>query len=273
MTTIRAAIATDLVISPFGADGADMLDVARCAEQAGFDGVWTLDHFSGTMLDRPWSRELFTVLGGFAAVTSSIRVGSLVANMVNRHPSLLASATATLQSMSAGRAVLGVGSGAAPGSRFAGEQDAIDRELGDGPARRRQLIETIEMVRAIWSGRADHQGEFWSLSGLDGVVGPEPLVPIIIGASGPKTVEVACRHADGVNIRVGPGCHDRIAQARALTASKPFEVSINDFLEPDHPTGGEVEHWVEAGVDRRALTVKPPFDLAGLAALGRRLNR
>ncbi|MEL7157347.1 MAG: LLM class flavin-dependent oxidoreductase, partial [Actinomycetota bacterium] len=225
------AVATDLVVSPFGADAARMLDVARCAEDAGFDGVWTLDHFSGAMLDRPWSRETFTVLGGFAAVTSSIRVGALVVNMVNRHPSLLASAAATLQSMTGGRAVLGIGSGAAPGSRFAGEQDAIGRPLGDGPARRRQLIETIDLVRGIWAGRVEHDGEFWSIPGLEAVVGPEPMVPLIVGASGPKTVALACRHADGVNIRVGAGCQHRIEEARELTAGTRFEVSINDFLD------------------------------------------
>jgi alkanesulfonate monooxygenase SsuD/methylene tetrahydromethanopterin reductase-like flavin-dependent oxidoreductase (luciferase family) len=134
----RDNIATDIVLSPFGADAAAMVDAARCLDESGFDGVWTLDHFSGSMLDRPWSREPFTVLGAMAAVTSELRVGPLVANMVNRHPALLASAASTLQSIAGGRSVLGLGSGAARGSRFAAEQDAIGRVPGPVEERRRQ---------------------------------------------------------------------------------------------------------------------------------------
>ncbi|MEL7210078.1 MAG: hypothetical protein AAGK32_17915, partial [Actinomycetota bacterium] len=70
----------------------------------------------------------------------------------------------------------------------------------------------------------------------------------------------------------GAGCQHRIEEARELTAGTRFEVSINDFLDLDHPTGGELEPWVEAGVDRRALTITPPFDLERLAAIGRRLR-
>ncbi|MEM7287882.1 MAG: LLM class flavin-dependent oxidoreductase [Actinomycetota bacterium] len=270
--SIRDAIATDLVVSPLGADAAEMLDVARCAEDCGFDGVWTLDHFSGTMLDRPWSRELFTLLGGFAVATSEIRIGSLVANMVNRHPSLLASAASTLQSMSGGRVVLGIGSGAAPGSRFASEQDAIGRDLGDSASRRRRLRETIEVVRLLWDGGTHHEGEFVVLEGLDGVIGPESIPPIIVGASGPLTIEVACAVADGVNIRVSEQTPDLIAHAASLAAGAPFEISIHDSLLLDSPTGGAVEPWVAAGVARRTLTVSPPFDLDAIAAIGANLN-
>lgn len=270
--SIRDHIATDLVISPLGADAREMVDVARCAEDAGYDGVWTLDHFSGTMLDRPWSRDLFALLGGFAVATSEIRVGSLVANMVNRHPSLLASAASTLQSMTGGRAVLGIGSGAAPGSRFATEQDAVGRELGDGASRRQQLRETIESVRTIWAGPADFDGEFVQLDALDGVVGPEPIPPIVIGASGPLTIGLACEIADGVNIRVTDRTDELVAHARTASDGRPFEISIHDSLLLDEPTGGDVDSWVDAGVHRRTLTVVPPFDLDAIAAIGRRLN-
>ncbi len=112
-------LTTDLLLSPFGADGPEMVEAARVTEQAGYGGVWTLDHFSGSMVQRPWSREPFTILGAIATATSRIRIGPLVANVVNRHPALLTSAAATLQSLSGGRAVLGLGAGAAPGATFA----------------------------------------------------------------------------------------------------------------------------------------------------------
>lgn len=275
---VRDQIATDLVLSPFAADGGEMVDVARFADELGFDGVWTLDHFSGSMLGRPWSRDPFTLLGGFAAVTDRARVGPLVANMVNRHPALLASAASTLQSIAGGRAVLGLGSGAAPGSRFAGEQEALGRVLHNGSARRRYLIETIEVVRLIWAGGGDFDGEFVKLSGLDGIVGPEPLVPIIIGASGRLTVELACEHADGLNLRVTPAAEELVAFARAATAGRTtsagasFEISIHEDLDAGHPLGGEVDRWIELGVDRRTLVVKQPVDRDALEAFANRLR-
>lgn len=270
--TVRTTIATDLVISPLGASAPAMIDVARCAEESGFDGVWTLDHFSGAMLDRPWSHEPFTVLGAMAAVTHTIRVGPLVANMRNRHPAILASATASLQSLSGGRAVLGVGSGAAPGSRFAGEQEAIGRLLGSGAERREYLTETIAIVRRLFAGGGDHDGVHLHMRNLTGVVEPVPLPPIVVGASGPRTVELACRHADGVNIRVTPQTADLLRVANDLRGVAEFETSVWTELDPTHPLGGGVDEWVDLGVNRRTLAVAPPFDLPAISAMGARLN-
>jgi alkanesulfonate monooxygenase SsuD/methylene tetrahydromethanopterin reductase-like flavin-dependent oxidoreductase (luciferase family) len=271
--SIADSVATDLVISPFGADAAEMVEVARCAEESGFGGVWTVDHFSGAMLGHGWSREAFTVLGAVAAVTERVRVGPLVANVVNRHPALLTSAIATLQSLSGGRGVLGLGSGAAPGSRFAQEHEAIGRVLGDAASRRDRLVETIEALRLLWDGRGDYDGRFVTLRSLEGVVGPEREVPVIVGAGGEATTRIACERADGVNLRVGPQTNELVALARSLTAGREFEISVHDFLDPEDPLGGPVEVWVEAGVDRRTLALGPPFDLDSIRGLGDRLNR
>ncbi len=271
--SVRADIATDLVVSPFGAAATEMVDVARCAEESGFDGVHALDHFSGAMLGHPWSREPFTVLGAMAVVTDSIRLGPLVANVVNRHVALLASAASTLQSLAGGRVVLGLGTGAAPGSRFAGEHDAIGRRLLDGAGRRRFLGETIDAIGLLWSGGGHQAGEFLAIAGLHGVVGPEPRPPLIVGASGPRTVELACDRAEGVNIRVGEATGALVALARSRTAGRPFEISVHDFADLSHSSGGEAEKWADTGVQRRTLAVSAPFDLRAIAALGDRLNR
>jgi alkanesulfonate monooxygenase SsuD/methylene tetrahydromethanopterin reductase-like flavin-dependent oxidoreductase (luciferase family) len=268
----RDNIATDIVLSPFGADAAAMVDAARCLDESGFDGVWTLDHFSGSMLDRPWSREPFTVLGAMAAVTSELRVGPLVANMVNRHPALLASAASTLQSIAGGRSVLGLGSGAARGSRFAAEQDAIGRVPGPVEERRRHLVETIEAVRLLWGGGGVYNGTYIEIDELHGVVGPEAIPPIIVGASGPQTVGLACEHADGVNIRVTDRTPELVHAAVQTTSGSPFEIAIYDDLDVGHPHGGAVDAWIESGVTRRTLMMSPPFDLVAIAALGDRLN-
>lgn len=265
-------LTTDLLLSPFGADGPELVEAARATEQAGYGGVWTVDHFSGSMVERPWSREPFTILGAMATATSRIRIGPLVANVVNRHPALLTSAAATLQSVSRGRGVLGLGAGAAPGATFAGEHEAIGRDLGDVAARRRRLVETIEVMKLIWRGGGDHRGEFFTLSALEAVVGDEPLPPIVIGAGSAGTVEVAAAQADGVNILIRPGWQDLVRLARDMAPDRRFEISVYDMIDLDHPTGGETEAMVELDVDCRVLSVRAPFPSARLDAIADRLR-
>ena len=265
-------LTTDLLLSPFGADGPEMVEAATVTEQAGYGGVWTLDHFSGSMVQRPWSREPFTILGAMATATSRIRIGPLVANVVNRHPALLTSAAATLQSLSGGRGVLGLGAGAAPGATFAGEHEAIGRDLGDLDGRRRRLAETIEVMRLIWSGGGDHQGEFFTLRALEAVVGDEAPPPIVIGAGSTGTVELAAAHADGVNILIRRGWQDLVRLARDVAPDRRFEISVYDIVDLDHPTGGDTEAMVDLAVDRRVLAVRAPFPSARLDAIADRLR-
>ena len=228
----------DLVISPFGATATDMIEVAHYAEELGFGGVWTYDHMTGSMLGRGASHDAFTILGAMAAVTERVRIGPLVANMVNRHPMQLAVAMVTLQSLSAGRAVLGIGAGASPGSRFATEQEAIGRRLLPGPQRRRQLVETIGVVRGLWHGCDRHVGEFFTVDESE-PLGSHGDLPIIVGASGPETVALAAKHADGVNLAVGPDRLDgllSLIDSSALPAG--FEISTHSPADLAHPTGG-----------------------------------
>lgn len=270
--SIRDSIATDVVVSPFGADAGELTDVARCIESAGFDGFGTFDHFSGSMVSRAWSRELFTILGAAAATTERMRVGPLVANMVNRHPVMLASAMSTLQSLSGGRAFLGLGGGAAPGSRFAAEHSGIGRRLLPGPDRLRYLGETIEVVRLVWSGGGSFEGEFFTLDDVSAVVGPEEVVPIIVGAGGLSTAEFACGHADGVNLLAWSATPELAERTLEMAPARPFEISIHDDADLGHPLGGDVARLVELGVSRRTIAIAAPFDLEALELIGMRLN-
>ncbi len=260
----------DVVVSPFGASAQDMVEVARCAEDGGFDGVWTYDHMTGTMLDRGRSHDAFAVLGAMAAATASVRLGPLVANMMNRHPVQLAVAMATLQSLSDGRAVLGIGAGAAPGSRFAREHEAIGTAPLDGGARRRRLVETIAVVRRLWAGQSEFRGEFFRIGGLDFGLDEPSAPPIIVGAGSRPTVELAVRHADGVNLRVDRRLPELLA-AIGRTTDADFETSIHVPIDLDHRTGGALPAGATDGVARRVLAVSAPFDLARLIRLGSQL--
>ena len=153
---------------------------ARLAEEQGFDYIGIPDSQS------LW-RELYLSLSVVANNTSRARIGPTVTNALTRHPAVAASAIATLNEISGGRAFLGIGSG-----------DSAILNLGLRPARLAELQEYIEALRAILSGDSyDYQGRSihvqWS----------EKPVPIIMSAEGPKTLAIAGGIADAVIIHSG----------------------------------------------------------------------
>lgn len=267
-------LSTDLVISPFGASANEIIEVAKCADESGFNGVWVLDHFSGKVVNRNWSHEPFTILGAIAAVTDRLNVGPLVANMVNRNPVLLASSFSSLQSLANGRAVLGLGTGAPPGTKFALEQEMIGRELeAEGSKRLKRLAETITSLRSIWKGDAVFQGDYFAFNDLESVVQPETDLQIIVGANGKAMIDFAAQYADGVNIRVGPSIKNLIHLAVSSSSNAEFEISVHEDFDYSHPYGGEFEKWIQWGVHRRACMVNAPFDLHRIAEIGQRLSK
>ena len=256
-----AGVLIDLAINPFDASVPHMVALARAAEARGVGCVWVADHFSGAVVGRSWSRDPFVCLGAIAATTDRVEVGVLVANVVNRHPAQLASAANSLQSMAPGRVRLGVGSGAAPGSRFAVEHEAIGTSLSELDVRRRRLAASIEALRAIWSGDedvvAEEVVEEVGFSGLTSVVDSSRCPPMIVGASSWPTVEVALRLADGVNLRRTDQLVellDRIGRRRP----DGFEVSVLDGFDDVAGDPGRVDEYVAAGVDRLVLGTSPP---------------
>lgn len=265
-------IATDLVLSPFGASATELVEAAKCADESGFNGIWVLDHFSGKLVGKGWSHEPFTVLGAIANSTKKVSVGPLVANMINRNPVLLASSFSSLQSLAAGRAVLGLGTGAPPGSKFALEQEMIGRRLEEkGVSRRERLIETINALRSIWNGDTNFEGNHFSYEDLESVIMPNTPLRIIVGANGRRMIELASNHADGVNIRVGPSIKELIHLATELAPSADFEISIHEDFDYSHPFGGDFEKWVQMGVTKRACMVNAPFDMEAISAIGARI--
>jgi alkanesulfonate monooxygenase SsuD/methylene tetrahydromethanopterin reductase-like flavin-dependent oxidoreductase (luciferase family) len=243
-------VLTDLVINPFGAHLADMLAVARAADAADIGAVWVTDHFSGNVVDAPWSRDPFVCLGAIAAVTEHVDLGLLVANVTNRHAVQLASGINSLQSLAPGRVRLGVGSGAAPDSRFSLEHDMVGKKLGDPATRLAMLNDTIGQLRRIW--RAD---------GYSAVTDGAPMPSVIVGASSWATIEVAIELADGVNIRRTARLPDQLERLAAADLPDGFEVSVLDFFAPGDDLGVSPSDLVEAGVDRHIVTMWPGRDL------------
>ena len=254
----------DIQFNQGAADWSRMRELVLAAEEAGFGTLWNLDHFSGAKFENTSMYECFSTLGAWAAVTSTIGLGSLVANVTNRSAGLLAVSAATIQNISGGRFVLGLGAGAAPGSTWGAEQEALGIELLPTMAERHShLAAVVSEMRAILSPERDERfGGFPSLA--------EP-VSTIVGVNSGALARYAGRECDGVNVSFWhPRRAEFAAVARDAAGDKPFDVSVWDFFapelcDPDHPTNRGYEG---AGMNRIILLVKgspEPETIAGCA--------
>src|SRR6187549_1257235 len=131
-----AAMQVDLLFDPFGGRWEDLRDAAAHAEEAGFDGIWLYDHLAGSAHRAPHVLECWTVLSALATAVPQLAIGPLVLNVANRDAGTLAVMAATLQEVSGGRLLLGVGAGGGAGTPYAAEQRAMGRPVAGDAARR-----------------------------------------------------------------------------------------------------------------------------------------
>lgn len=176
----------------------DFQDAASHAAQTGWDGVWAADHFMPAVAPtgRPML-ECFTVLSALAATVPRLRIGSLVAGNTYRHPAVLANMVATLDQVSGGRVILGLGAGWQEN-----EHAAYGIEFFDVPGRLARLEEACAVVRTLLDDpKANFQGRFYTLT--DAPAEPKPVqarLPLLIGGGGERvTLRIAARWADEWN--------------------------------------------------------------------------
>jgi F420-dependent oxidoreductase-like protein len=178
---------------------ADVLEIARHAEAIGFDGFWYADHFmpDGEATRVPFS-ESWTTLAGIAAAVPRIRIGPLVTGNTYRHPAVLAKMAATVDHLSGGRLVLGLG---------AGWQENEHRQYGipfyTVRERLERLSEAAELIQLLFANETTTwKGKHYALE--NAVLEPKPVqkpLPILIGGGGEKvTLRIAARFADEWNV-------------------------------------------------------------------------
>jgi alkanesulfonate monooxygenase SsuD/methylene tetrahydromethanopterin reductase-like flavin-dependent oxidoreductase (luciferase family) len=181
------------------AEWADFRDSAIAAEKAGWDSVWTWDHLLAIF--GPWEQPIlegWMVLAGVAPLTSRVRLGLMVGANTFRNPGHTAKLSTTLDHLSAGRAILGIG-----GAWFEREHEAFGIPFGTSPGwRLDRLEEAVPLMRRLLDGElVTHHGEAYDM--VDALCEPRPIqrrLPILVGGSGPrKTLRTVARHADGWN--------------------------------------------------------------------------
>jgi alkanesulfonate monooxygenase SsuD/methylene tetrahydromethanopterin reductase-like flavin-dependent oxidoreductase (luciferase family) len=243
---------TDVLVDPFGTSWSGLLDTARAAVESGFEGVWTWDHLSGEVHGTGHVLECWTTLTALATSLPDVVVGPLVLNVGSRHPGVLAQMAATLQEVSGGRLLLGLGAGGGAATPYVREQQALGMPRLADPVRRRQVEEVAGVLRQMWTGAIEPTTtEHLAFGGGGGFLRPDPPPPLVVAGFGPKMAEVAGRVGDGFNAPANSARLEELCQvartAHAAAGGDPDRYLVTAFAPM-------ARRWCEAGSpDRRRL--------------------
>jgi F420-dependent oxidoreductase-like protein len=236
------------------------------------DHAWLWDHMLPLGGD-PWGAclENWTLLGALAAQTSRLRIGHLVTSNLYRSPPVLAKMATTVDIISGGRLVLGIGAGwSSP------EQDAYGAPRLSAGERIGRLAEACQIIRRAWTEPVfDFHGRYYQLRGVHAEPKPVqvPHPPILIGGKGERrTLRVVAEHADIWNFSASRD--DAVGEFRRLNGvldahcraigRDPGTIrrSVQLFPEPDDlgRTRELVAELVDGGADHVVLNLLPPFD-------------
>ena len=218
---------------------------AREAESAGFDSVFVMDHFYQLPMlgspDQPML-EAYTALGALATATERVQLGTLVTGNTYRNPTLLAKVITTLDVVSAGRAILGIGTG-----WFELEHDELGFEFGTFTDRFNRLDEALEIILPMLKGeRPTFSGKWYRAENALASPRYRDHVPLMIGGSGEKkTIPLAARHFDHLNVIAGfdqlagkvnvvrQRCEEIGRDPATLETSMLLTVLLDDNVKPD----------------------------------------
>jgi alkanesulfonate monooxygenase SsuD/methylene tetrahydromethanopterin reductase-like flavin-dependent oxidoreductase (luciferase family) len=241
------------------ADVGLLADLAREAEKAGWDGVFVWDVLSLSLDEKPWPQvDAWTALAAIAAATSRVRIGPIVEAVARRRPWKLARETVSVDRLSRGRLILGVGLGADPEAEFdAFGEDARAR------IRAEKLDEGLRVLTKLWSGKpVTHRGRHYRMKRTTFLPRSRqrPRIPIWVGGSWPNTAALRrARRWDGF-VPIHPDWPDDAltpedyraisAIMRSARRTRPFDLGVVATYAGDRPdlTADEVRRYADAGV-------------------------
>jgi probable F420-dependent oxidoreductase len=240
----------------------EYLAMARAAEECGFDSIWLGDHLLYDAPERgPW--EAWTLLSALAAVTERVKLGPLVACAGFRPPGVLAKMAATVDEVSGGRLVLGLGAGWNE-REFVAYGIPLDRRVS-------RFEEAFAIVRGLLAGeRVTLHGSFHSAE--DAVLLPRPArqVPLMIGSNGPRMLAAALPHVSSWNTWYVD--YGNTAEGFAALNARISEATERAGRDPAEIARSACAHVVlDPGNPERKIEV-PPIDGADVAARVRELG-
>ncbi|MBX7455141.1 LLM class F420-dependent oxidoreductase [Mycolicibacterium sp. 3033] len=249
---------------------------AKEADEAGFDSVFLMDHFYQLPgignYDEPML-EAYTSLGALAAATQNVQLGTLVTGNTYRNPTLLAKAITTLDVISAGRAILGIGTG-----WFELEHDQLGYEFGTFTDRFDKLGEALQIILPMLAGeRPTVTGNHYRTQ--EALANPRfrDHIPLMIGGSGEKkTIPLAAKHFDHLNVIAGfdelarkvgvvkQRCEEIDRDPATLETSMLVGAVLGDGVSPDMIPDDFKQRMVAGSVEQVAEQVQTKVLDAGI---------
>jgi len=266
--------------------------LARRADEAGFDSLWTMDHFfqipiTGQPPEAPLL-EAYAVLAFLAAQTERIRLGTMVTSVAYRHPGVLIKAVTSIDVLSGGRVIFGVGAGAPfnelPPGRSPRDFEAYGLGIPFPPLAERfeRLEEVVLIALQMWRGEeTPFEGTHYQL--LRPLNSPntlqQPHPPVLIAGSGErKTLRLVARYGDMCNLfdLPGTGFADDLKHKLDVLRSHceavgrdydAIEKTVSTFLDPDEDPHRTVDHLgalADLGIEHAMVSPRRPWDEATL---------
>jgi F420-dependent oxidoreductase-like protein len=252
---------------------------AQEAEAAGFDSVFVMDHFYQLPMlgtpDQPML-EAYTALGALATATERVQLGTLVTGNTYRNPTHLAKTITTLDVVSQGRAILGIGTG-----WFELEHDQLGYDFGTFTDRFNRLDEALQIILPMIKGeRPTFSGNYYRAT--EALANPRfrEHIPLMIGGSGEKkTIPLAARHFDHLNVIAGfdqlpqkvkvvqARCEDIGRDPATLETSVLITVLLDDNIAPDQIPAEMTQRMAAGSPDSVADQLKTKVIDAGIDSL------
>ena len=248
--------------------GPTLARLAADAEAAGFTGLWTMDHFLQTPMNgRPDGPcpEAYALLAYLAATTRTLRLGTLVSGVVHRHPAVLVKTVTTIDVLSEGRAVLGIGA-----AWYEREQRAMGIPVLPLRERLDRLEEALQIAHRMWSGdETPFHGRYHR---LEWPVNRPPAVrrpPILVGGQGERrTLRLVARYADACNLYEPMHPTMRTRLVRNLPPEHPMRRGG-----PGADPAAAIRHKLEVLAQRCAEVGRPFADIERTTLGGLSLSR
>lgn len=224
--TIKFGFTQGLNVARLGLDESQVITACQIADRMDYDSVWTMDHSNVPQWKNAVVNDAWLMLAAIGAVTSHVELGTCVTDAIRRHPSAIALSTITLDRITKGRAILGIGAGEA--------QNVVDFgiEFSKPVSKFKEQLEVIEKLFTSEPGRrVSYKGQYYSLieACLQARSIRKPRPPIYIAAGAPKTLELCAKYGDGwIPIGYTPELfknHANVIRERA----KEIGRDLNDF--------------------------------------------
>lgn len=215
----------------------DMVAVAKTMDAGRWDSAWTFDHFVPPLAFMDESQaclEGWMTLAGLGAITARLRLGTIVSGVTYRNPALLAKMVATLDAMTKGRAILGIGA-----AWHVREHEAYGWDFPSIKERSDRLEEACELIRALFTseGPVDYQGKYYKLDKAPFAprTAGSTHIPIMVGGGGEKrTLRTLAKYGDIMNVGGTPeefaAKIDVLNQHCADVGRNPAEISRTAFI-------------------------------------------